>query len=101
MCWPSSRPTFPETDDISDGRSALHVVEGTRLDWVIVGGESGPGARPMHPDWPRQLRDQCAEAGTALFFKQWGEFLPGTSLRVGKKAAGRELDGRTHDEFPA
>jgi len=47
------------------------------IDWVIVGGESGPGARPMHPDWVRSLRDQCAAAGTAFFFKQWGEWLPG------------------------
>lgn len=43
-----------------------------RLDWIIVGGESGPGARPMHPDWARSIRDQCAAAGTAFFFKQWG-----------------------------
>jgi protein gp37 len=48
--------------------------EGPRLDWVIVGGESGPGARPMHPDWARSLRDQCAAAGTPFFFKQWGEW---------------------------
>lgn len=74
--WPSDRPTFPETDDISDGRSALHVVEGTRLDWVIAGGESGPKARPSHPDWFRSLRDQCAAAGVPFFFKQWGEWLP-------------------------
>lgn len=47
-----------------------------RLDWVIVGGESGPGARPMHPDWPRQIRDHCVSAGVAFFFKQWGEFGP-------------------------
>jgi len=47
------------------------------LDWVIVGGESGPGARPMHPDWARSLRDQCADAGTPFFFKQWGEWLGG------------------------
>ena len=46
------------------------------LDWVIAGGESGPGARPMHPDWARSLRDQCAAAGVAFFFKQWGEFVP-------------------------
>lgn len=46
------------------------------IDWVIVGGESGPGARPMHPDWARALRDQCAVAGTPLLFKQWGEWLP-------------------------
>jgi protein gp37 len=82
------------------------------LDWVIAGGESGPGARPMHPDWARSLRDQCAAAGVPFFFKQWGEFSPvgypdGVAdptehlwIRVGKKAAGRELDGRTWDEYP-
>jgi protein gp37 len=48
------------------------------LDWVVVGGESGPGAQPMHPDWARRLRDQCAAAGVAFLFKQWGEFLPCT-----------------------
>lgn len=50
--------------------------ETPRLDWVIVGGESGPGARPMHPDWARALRDQCMGAGVPFFFKQWGEWLP-------------------------
>jgi protein gp37 len=49
----------------------------TKLDWVIAGGESGPNARPMHPDWARSLRDQCAAAGVAYFFKQWGAWLPG------------------------
>ena len=49
---------------------------GQWLDWVICGGQTGPGARPMHPDWVRSLRDQCKAAGTALFFKQWGEFAP-------------------------
>ncbi|MCU1285921.1 MAG: hypothetical protein JWO13_2271 [Acidobacteriales bacterium] len=48
-----------------------------RLDWVIAGGESGPKARPMHPDWARQLRDQCVAAGVPFFFKQWGEWAPG------------------------
>jgi len=103
-----------------------------RLHWVIAGGESGPGARPMHPDWPRLIRDQCSEAGVAFHFKQrgsytweagsgWrepdlyvnddtGEALPEVEVpdtgswqgvwRVGKKRAGRELDGRTWDEFP-
>ena len=47
-----------------------------RIDWVICGGESGPGARPMHPDWARSLRDQCAAAGVPFMFKQWGEWLP-------------------------
>jgi protein gp37 len=65
---------------------------GTYLDWVIVGGESGPGARPMDPDWVRAIRDQCASANVPFFFKQWGG--------VNKKATGRELDGRTYDEMP-
>jgi len=92
------------------------------IDWVICGGESGPAARPMHPDWARSLRDQCAAAGVPFFFKQWGEWqqvmsqqevrerasgnfktLPAGSafVRVGKKAAGRLLDGREWNEFPA
>jgi protein gp37 len=51
-----------------------------RIDWVICGGESGPHARPMHPDWARSLRDQCAAAGVPFFFKQWGEFTPGENV---------------------
>lgn len=74
------------------------------IDWIIVGGESGPKARPMQPDWVRSLREQCRTAGTAFFFKQWGEFMPlghpVNMLRMGKKAAGRMLDGRTHDGIP-
>jgi hypothetical protein len=50
------------------------------LDWVIAGGESGPGARPMHPDWARSLRDQCAAAQVPFFFKQWGEWAPGDQV---------------------
>lgn len=117
------------------------------IHWVIVGGESGPGARPMHPHWARSLRDQCQAAGVPFHFKQWGEWFPssmydldsqlpamtgrkevyvgpngqvvGTAspfehgcpcstppgfvsmVHVGKKAAGRLLDGRTWDELPA
>ncbi|KGV26889.1 phage Gp37/Gp68 family protein [Burkholderia pseudomallei] len=111
------------------------------ISWVIAGGESGPGARPMHPEWARDLRDQCAAAGVAFHFKQHGEWAPGSGdfgsgsvetaaialdgrvaaggyrvedyprgaasgdgwsmvHRIGKRAAGRLLDGRTHDEFP-
>ncbi len=89
------------------------------IDWLIVGGESGRGARPMHPDWARNLRESCAVTGTAFFFKQWGEwapieppqsdddFGPGARLidgqwmrRDGKKAAGRVLDDREHNAFP-
>ncbi|MEJ6845133.1 phage Gp37/Gp68 family protein [Sinorhizobium fredii] len=108
-----------------------------KLDWVVAGGESGPGARPMHPVWARQLRDQCAKAGVPFLFKQWGQNKPiditvhdGASLAddwdgtliaaangefktysrepgriiamlpVGKKAAGRLLDGIEHNGFP-
>lgn len=102
------------------------------IDWVIVGGESGRNARPMHPAWATSLRDQCATAEVPFLFKQWGEWTPigpdevvgrdtvyldaangkGTHYahryrpgvnqlaRVGKKAAGRELDGRTWDGYP-
>lgn len=108
------------------------------IDWVIVGGESGRDARPMHPDWARSLRDQCQSChdGIPFFFKQWGEWSPLTAMvakshaaaanqyqsltfnsheqtwrtpprlgetavyKVGKKIAGRLLDGLTHDEFP-
>lgn len=62
------------------------------IDWVIVGGESGPGARPMQAEWVRQIRDRCNRRGVAFFFKQWG----GTN----KKRTGRLLDGRTWDEMP-
>jgi protein gp37 len=136
---------------ISRRASGEHIVcdRHCGISWVIVGGESGHGARPMHPDWPRSLRDQCAAAGVPFLFKQWGEWtdedwgeraglrdtagvlpsgefllmsqgyvppfddgarlaaagnvrLDGRMLmdRVGKRAAGRVLDGRTHDEFP-
>lgn len=73
--------------------------------WVIVGGESGPQARPMQPVWVRALRDECADLKIPFFFKQWGEWWPpqaGSSFeRRGKKKAGNLLDGRTHLEFPA
>jgi protein gp37 len=63
------------------------------IDWVIVGGESGPKARPMMERWVRDVRDQCRDAGVPFFFKQWGG--------VNKKKRGRLLDGRTWDEMPA
>lgn len=69
------------------------------VDWVVAGGESGPGARPMHPDWARSLRDQCEAAGVPYLFKQWGEH-DSTGKRVGKKRAGRLLDGVQHDGYP-
>jgi protein gp37 len=89
------------------------------IDWVITGGESGPGSRPCDPGWFRSLRDQCAAASVPFHFKQWGEWGPEDTatpaqvnnatfhiypggervFRVGKKNAGRLLDGRTHDDF--
>ena len=90
---------------------------GRYLDWVICGGETGPGARTMHPEWVRGLRDQCQSAGVPFFFKQWGEWGPYistpehfpvkywddgiVSLKTGKKLSGRLLDGREWSEFPA
>ena len=62
------------------------------IDWVIAGGESGPGARPMPAEWVREIRDQCLEAEVPFHFKQWGG--------VVKSRFGRELDGRTWDEWP-
>jgi protein gp37 len=101
-------------------------IGSTAIDWIVAGGESGRGARPMHPDWARGLRDQCESAGVPFLFKQWGEWAPaapgaGTHwlsstgslhrgpapadavpvVRFGKKAAGRLLDGVQHDGYPA
>jgi protein gp37 len=131
--------TFFQTPDHMGGFTAASPRQWPRLDWVIVGGESGPSARPMHPDWARSLRDQCAAAGVPFFFKQWGAWKNGSDFaqdamsvlldgrvisptqtamsaadrerpvmaqnptmmrRVGKAAAGRELDGVTHDGMP-
>ena len=123
-------------------RVCLPEDQRKQLDWVIAGGESGPKARPAHPDWFRSLRDQCAATATPFFFKQWGEYQPGTVKgkqwvlvlrdgkvyctkkargpsdawfaceldmghhavalsRLGKKSAGRQLDGVEHLQFPA
>jgi len=111
----------------------------TNLHWIIAGGESGPHARPAHPDWFRSLREQCAAADVPFLFKQWGEWTPGENVerqrgmvevarlwddrwdrwplnlttdhghiddqpdlyRIGKKAAGRLLDGVEHNGFPS
>ena len=145
-----SLPTAPWCpDDPMKWWWAPQVLRGSGqklIDWVVAGGESGPGARPSHPDWVRSLRDQCQAAGVAFFFKQWGEWCPvgplysdhdspaldtdpdedprdfwitpgGSGWRpqfdgqpplgswamrqCGKRAAGRLLDGRVWDEFPA
>lgn len=113
-------------DDILCGgcHQSICGYELPSIDWVITGGESGPGARPSHPDWFRSIRDQCEAADVPFFFKQWGEFQPfaghpiehessimGTArsatfsdgqvmIRVGKKPAGRVLDGVEHNGVP-
>lgn len=142
LCWASKDGNTKVGKCFENGRA---------IDWVIVGGESGPGARPMHADWARSIRDQCQLAGVPFFFKQWGEWSPGEGLladeraktrqgfvcpegcfsesvthdalltlsrlcrasrldgpctpmaiyRLGKKQAGRLLDGREWNEFPA
>src|SRR5262249_13831140 len=70
----------------------LEKLDLAGIQWVIVGGESGPGARLMQADWVTSIRDQCADAEVAFFFKQWG------GVRKGR--SGRELEGRTHDAMP-
>jgi protein gp37 len=110
-----------------------HRAQGTEqlgfIDWVICGGESGPGARPMHPDWVRILQSECHCCSVPFFFKQWGEWLPaydfderlnelmkdfpkcrigkshdfpdGTAMyKIGKRAAGSLLDGKEYKEYP-
>jgi protein gp37 len=69
------------------------------IDWVIVGGESGPNARRMEPEWVRIVRDQCIRRGVPFFFKQWGAF-GADGVRRSKKLNGREIDGRTWNQFP-
>lgn len=112
----SKRPFFrPSQPDEPQNYFTSHS-DTEALDWIIVGGESGPGARPMHPDWARSLRDQCEAAGVPFHFKQWGEFVSvsevegqgkhhrfpdGTTVRrVGKKASGRLLDGHEWNGVP-
>lgn len=71
---------------------SLGNIDLSNIDWVIVGGESGPGARPMRAEWVREIRDQCALANVSFFFKQWGGIRP--------KSGGRALDGREWNEMP-
>jgi len=118
----SAEPLLGPVDltNIADGWDALDDGADDGIpaepipDWIIVGGESGPGARPMHPDWARSLRDQCSGAGVAFFFKQWGGWAPASvviphahlpesadqMIHAVKKLTGRSLDGRTWDELP-
>jgi protein gp37 len=112
---PGDPPT--EIDALAGTHGVLHPHRGTcgRIDWVIAGGESGPHARPANPGWFRSLRDQCTAVGVPFHFKQWGEWVPedhhraigdcghqpALPIRVGKRAAGRMLDGVEHNGFPA
>ena len=107
--------TFPGNGNIPIN---AETSTGHGLNWVIIGGESGRNARPMHPDWARAIVSQCEAAGVAVFMKQWGEWAPYDRGRVdsanlatpksldtpmqavGKKLSGRLLDGRTYDGFP-
>lgn len=127
--WISAEPLLGPIDLWAAGmklNGKLDRQSGERrfIDWVVVGGESGKNARPMHPDWARSLRDQCKTAGVPFLFKQWGEWLEGEMPawpetadyksvngtgyydgdlwmdRIGKKKAGRLLDGVLHDEYP-
>ena len=86
-CEPLLEPLVSPPFSNAPGLDLRHIH------WVIAGGESGPGARPMQPQWPSEIRDVCRRKGVAFFFKQWGG--------VSKKAVGRQLDGRTWDERPA
>lgn len=119
LTWCSAEPLLGPID----------ISAAKRLRWLVAGGESGRGARPMHPDWARGLRDQCAAMGVPFLFKQWGRYAPedvrhsdtlyevqidgriactdfgnptgAFMVDIGKKAAGRELDGVTHDGYPS
>lgn len=112
--------------DVKSPDGTIYAACPGSVTWVVAGGESGPGARPMLPDWARSLRDQCQDARVPYLFKQWGAWSPTGAVGIGghdpnrgfvgkpvnehgareeiartsKKAAGRELDGRTWDEYP-
>jgi protein gp37 len=107
-----SKNLLDEPIQTNVGRTKTGAIK-KGVHWIICGGESGPGARPMHPQWARSLRDQCQAANVPFFFKQWGEWASicaglndsadweGMTLkRVGKARAGRLLDGKEWNEFP-
>jgi len=110
--WLTKDALTRDEENLPLGRAALRQG----IHWVIAGGESGHGARPMHPFWVRSLRDQCVKAGIAFHFKQWGNWRPVESPRqksaqvqvqggmcferMSKSVAGRELDGRFWDDLP-
>lgn len=99
-CWDAFSLHLPAGEQFLDNSPA------STIDWVVAGGESGPGARPMQLAWVRSLRDQCAASGVPFFFKQWGNHRPvddgegGHMVPCSKADAGRHLDGVLHDAFP-
>lgn len=123
-CEPLLGPLeFSNVTNRSDCVAVLGKPALAGIHWVICGGESGPGARPMHPAWARSIREQCEPAGVAFFFKQWGNWLPEhqdlardrdapateihtfadgqRTFRMGKLTTGRLLDGQEHNAFPS
>lgn len=98
LWMPKGTPTWAINPRCTVGDRTYVDLRGY-IDWVIVGGESGPHARPMHPDWARNLRGQCDEAMVPFLFKQWGEY-DAVGHRIGKARAGRLLDGSIHDALP-
>jgi protein gp37 len=119
--WLTGRLGWGAEETTPTGLIVQGLDTGPRIDWVVAGGESGPGARPMAPAWVRSLRDQCRNADVPFLFKQWGAHVPRCTLalcgtpcscagsnpthpfemrRVSKHAAGRELDGRTWNQYP-
>lgn len=123
-CWHHERPLDRKENKVCPVCHSPWCAdtEPRVIHWVIVGGESGPGARPMHPEWVRSLRDQCQAAGVPFFFKQWGEWCTPSQMpndlwkpeydtdkhgdssdapyRVGKQKSGRLLDGVLWDQMP-
>jgi protein gp37 len=97
---------MPAWDRYNEDGTAAPGARPGKLDWVIVGGESGAGARPMQAEWARSLRDQCADTEVPFFFKQWGEYQPTSDangpymMRVSKWEAHRRLDGVEHNSLP-
>lgn len=89
LCSTSARIKFLSLEPLLGPLPRLPL---SGIDWVIVGGESGPSARPLQPEWVTEIRDQCLESGVPFFFKQWGG--------VNKKKAGRKLEGRTWEDLP-
>jgi protein gp37 len=108
VCFePLLGPVHPEIVPVDNAYVDALGAARPRLDWVVAGGEIGPGARPTQPDWVRALRDRCAGAGVPFLFKGWGEWGPQQDglgermVRFGRRSAGRSIDGRCWNETPS